>query len=135
MHFDVLSATTAGSSSSSRSAHLKRWGSVHLDSTSSKPSPVETTAVSPGVDPLDLTSPGRVIAPSPPGSATFGSTSSAEATELHSPKWHPPETIVEQIQDMMYEHSAVINTFIAGGLAGATSRTVVSPLERLKIIL
>jgi solute carrier family 25 phosphate transporter 23/24/25/41 len=33
------------------------------------------------------------------------------------------------------ENSMVINTFIAGGLAGATSRTVVSPLERLKIIL
>lgn len=27
------------------------------------------------------------------------------------------------------------NTFVAGGLAGAASRTVVSPLERLKIIL
>lgn len=35
----------------------------------------------------------------------------------------------------MSEHQVVINTFIAGGLAGATSRTVVSPLERLKIIL
>jgi len=35
----------------------------------------------------------------------------------------------------MSDNQLVINTFIAGGLAGATSRTVVSPLERLKIIL
>lgn len=35
----------------------------------------------------------------------------------------------------MWDHQVVVNTFIAGGLAGATSRTVVSPLERLKIIL
>ncbi|KAK6907386.1 hypothetical protein I203_101380 [Kwoniella mangroviensis CBS 8507] len=38
-------------------------------------------------------------------------------------------------KDIMSDNSAVINTFIAGGLAGAASRTVVSPLERLKIIL
>ncbi|RSH94712.1 hypothetical protein EHS25_004517 [Saitozyma podzolica] len=46
-----------------------------------------------------------------------------------------PLTFAERVQDTMVENSMVINTFIAGGLAGATSRTVVSPLERLKIIL
>ncbi|KAL7424716.1 hypothetical protein Q5752_000400 [Cryptotrichosporon argae] len=35
----------------------------------------------------------------------------------------------------MSENQVVVDTFIAGGLAGAASRTVVSPLERLKIIL
>jgi solute carrier family 25 phosphate transporter 23/24/25/41 len=44
-------------------------------------------------------------------------------------------SVSERIKDTMAEHSAVISTFIAGGLAGAASRTVVSPLERLKIIL
>ena len=60
----------------------------------------------------------------------------------------------ERLRETMADHHAVINTFIAGediltplfelnaahtwhagGLAGATSRTVVSPFERLKIIL
>ncbi|WRT65737.1 uncharacterized protein IL334_002685 [Kwoniella shivajii] len=40
-----------------------------------------------------------------------------------------------RLKEVMSDNSAVINTFIAGGLAGAASRTVVSPLERLKIIL
>lgn len=43
--------------------------------------------------------------------------------------------LADRLKDMMTENQLVINTFIAGGLAGATSRTVVSPLERLKIIL
>lgn len=46
-----------------------------------------------------------------------------------------PYTVSTRIRETMAEHSAVISTFIAGGLAGAASRTVVSPLERLKIIL
>ncbi|TYJ53497.1 hypothetical protein B9479_005883 [Cryptococcus floricola] len=41
----------------------------------------------------------------------------------------------ERFRDTMSDNQVVVNTFIAGGLAGATSRTVVSPLERLKIIL
>ncbi|WOO83899.1 putative mitochondrial carrier [Vanrija pseudolonga] len=47
----------------------------------------------------------------------------------------PPHTPLEKFRAKMAENQAVINTFVAGGLAGATSRTVVSPLERLKIIL
>lgn len=39
------------------------------------------------------------------------------------------------LKEFIMDNQVVINTFIAGGLAGATSRTVVSPLERLKIIL
>ena len=46
-----------------------------------------------------------------------------------------PHTLIERFKDTMAENSAVVSTFIAGGLAGAASRTVVSPLERLKIIL
>ncbi|KAJ9120613.1 hypothetical protein QFC22_002542 [Naganishia vaughanmartiniae] len=33
------------------------------------------------------------------------------------------------------ENQLMLTYFVAGGLAGAASRTVVSPLERLKIIL
>jgi len=44
-------------------------------------------------------------------------------------------TFVDRVKEIMSDNQLVINTFIAGGLAGATSRTVVSPLERLKIIL
>jgi len=44
-------------------------------------------------------------------------------------------TFVDKVKEIMSDNQLVINTFIAGGLAGATSRTVVSPLERLKIIL
>ncbi|ORY24070.1 mitochondrial carrier domain-containing protein [Naematelia encephala] len=40
-----------------------------------------------------------------------------------------------RIRSFIMDNQLVINTFIAGGLAGAASRTVVSPLERLKIIL
>ncbi|WVQ93453.1 hypothetical protein IAU59_000527 [Kwoniella sp. CBS 9459] len=41
----------------------------------------------------------------------------------------------QKFSELMMDNQMVINTFIAGGLAGAASRTVVSPLERLKIIL
>jgi hypothetical protein len=96
-----------------------------------------TAGISPAPDPLDLTSPAGNIRPNPPPTADTANSldASSPSPEHHSTNWHPAQTLTEKIQDKMYENSAVINTFIAGGLAGATSRTVVSPLERLKIIL
>ncbi|WVF65814.1 hypothetical protein IAT40_000551 [Kwoniella sp. CBS 6097] len=44
-------------------------------------------------------------------------------------------SFAQKFREVMMDNQMVINTFIAGGLAGAASRTVVSPLERLKIIL
>ncbi|CDW97371.1 hypothetical protein, partial [Sporisorium scitamineum] len=53
--------------------------------------------------------------------AQSGGASSAAASNEHS---HPATN-----------HAFLITYFVAGGAAGATSRTVVSPLERLKIIM
>ena len=51
----------------------------------------------------------------------------------------PPQADPESKQPIKYSIYAyaspeVLSYFIAGGVAGAASRTVVSPLERLKII-
>lgn len=53
----------------------------------------------------------------------------------HEGQDYTQTTLGGRIKEIMHDNQLVINTFIAGGLAGATSRTVVSPLERLKIIL
>ncbi|QIW95011.1 hypothetical protein AMS68_000529 [Peltaster fructicola] len=47
----------------------------------------------------------------------------------------PPPPPIRFYATRTYISQAVVASFIAGGVAGAVSRTVVSPLERLKILL
>ena len=75
-------------------------------------------------------SPVRLVGGSSQRDLFQGRRSEAEEEEEEA-----PYTFSERIRESMADNSAVISTFIAGGLAGAASRTVVSPLERLKIIL
>lgn len=76
-------------------------------------------------------------AKSTPVAAAAGLPAPIHPTSSQLPLEHeePELTFWERLQDRVHENQAVINTFVAGGLAGAASRTVVSPLERLKIIL
>jgi solute carrier family 25 phosphate transporter 23/24/25/41 len=96
---------------------------------------VDSSALSPPSKPsttvLSVPSPPAHPTPAPGESPLALTDWTAEPDESDQ----PPLTLTEKLQDIMVENSMVINTFIAGGLAGAASRTVVSPLERLKIIL
>lgn len=62
--------------------------------------------------------------PDPSQSEGSLATSMADAAQS-APVWH--------IRDKLSQ--PVVASFISGGMAGAVSRTVVSPLERLKILL
>ena len=45
----------------------------------------------------------------------------------------PPPSLLDRTKSKLAE--PVVAAFMAGGVAGAVSRTIVSPLERLKILL
>ena len=63
----------------------------------------------------------------PPDASTRegGLQESMESAAQAAPVWH--------IRDWLSQ--PVVASFVSGGMAGAVSRTVVSPLERLKILL
>lgn len=75
--------------------------------------------------------------PSQPSSAT--PTAPTNPLEPYSSPSQPiasmsdPNSASYQVRSWVSQ--AVVASFIAGGVAGAVSRTVVSPLERLKILL
>lgn len=64
-------------------------------------------------------------------------TSSAAMTSSSTPAQTDPEHQLDPPQErkiLLFFSPEISSYFIAGGVAGAASRTVVSPLERLKII-
>ena len=67
--------------------------------------------------------------PNPLQSATAREGSSSSVMETQTAPAAPAYTLRDWVS------SAVVASFLAGGVAGAVSRTVVSPLERLKILL
>jgi hypothetical protein len=65
-------------------------------------------------------------------SVTPSGPSATAATTVQTGTFPPPQRPVKLVQSYLTQPLAA--SFIAGGVAGAVSRTVVSPLERLKII-
>lgn len=68
---------------------------------------------------------------SPQPSDTLSSSSSAQSAIMVDPP--PAPVALPAVRSWVSQ--PVIASFMAGGVAGAVSRTVVSPLERLKILL
>jgi hypothetical protein len=67
------------------------------------------------------------LAPDPlPSPNSLGNMSTPQSSPVESTPYYGIRSWVSQV---------VVASFIAGGTAGAVSRTVVSPLERLKILL
>lgn len=63
-------------------------------------------------------------------SALPRTSSESSASDMDVPPVKAPVSFVRS-----WASQAVVASFLAGGVAGAVSRTVVSPLERLKILL
>lgn len=97
---------------------------VIISSTHTTPSDIPSTALTIG-SAKTTTTHAETDNHADPGHSGFSSTERSDHQA----------TLGGRIKEMIHDNQLVINTFIAGGLAGATSRTVVSPLERLKIIL
>ena len=77
------------------------------------------------------------MAPSQESSARKSHTSSATTTPTSTPPLPPlppAEKLSVLVQTQAFVSQPVVAAFCAGGVAGAVSRTVVSPLERLKIL-
>ncbi|RMY64843.1 hypothetical protein D0863_09518 [Hortaea werneckii] len=101
---------------------------------------------SPNESPSHPVTPAMSARPPPPPPLS-ASSSSAPADQHHSHP-HQPQTPTAAMDTttpsptaapllgfQVWVSQAVVASFIAGGVAGAVSRTVVSPLERLKILL
>jgi len=67
-------------------------------------------------------------------STTSTDTSTAQPSQHQAPLVAPPQKTLQTPFFSSVLSPQVSTYFIAGGIAGATSRTVVSPLERIKII-
>ncbi|KAK0532245.1 hypothetical protein OC834_002674 [Tilletia horrida] len=57
-----------------------------------------------------------------------------DAHEAHQPDQNTPHAQPTDLSEQAIHRQYMISYFVAGGAAGAASRTVVSPLERLKIL-
>ena len=70
---------------------------------------------------------------SPTSTLQTYSASSRPSPAMSDPTQSAPVVVAYNFRQWVSQ--AVVASFIAGGVAGAVSRTVVSPLERLKILL
>lgn len=75
------------------------------------------------------------VVPAQSGANVRSTTNANFKTTSHTqlqPRGAPDSTALQKAREMLAQ--PVVASFVAGGVAGAVSRTVVSPLERLKIL-